>query len=137
MQSTKWVNGCYKSIESQGHSLTLGQGHSDFKIQTCFSQKPLGHLKPNFVWKLVGERKWKFILISLVTWPRWLPWQYMVKTLQKSSYLEPVGRLPWNLVCSIGDSGPIIISSNDDSGLALTYFMPRSNLITYAFVWKN
>ena len=26
------------------------------------------------------------------------------KTLQKSS-LEPVGQLPWNLVCSIGDSG--------------------------------
>ena len=27
------------------------------------------------------------------------------------------------------------IYSNDDSGLALTYFMARSNLVSYAFVW--
>ena len=28
----------------------------------------------------------------------------MVKTLKKS-YPEPEGRLPWDLVCSIGDGG--------------------------------
>ena len=31
---------------------------------------------------------------------------YMVKTLQKSSSLEPVDRFPQNLVYSIGDSCP-------------------------------
>ena len=35
------------------------------------------------------------------------------------------------------DSGPIIICSSDNPGLALTYFMPRSNLVTYAFVWEK
>ena len=84
----KWGN---MSIRGQGHSLTLAQSHSDFKIRTCFSQKPLSHLKPNFIWKLMGERKWKFILISLVTWPRWPLWPYMLKTLvwnQWASCLE-------------------------------------------------
>ena len=29
------------------------------------------------------------------------------------------------------------ICSNDDSGLTLTYFMARSNLVPYAFVWEK
>ena len=57
----------------------------------------------------------------------------MVKTLQKSS-LEPLSQLPFYLVCSIG---PIIVGANDDSGFILTHFKPRSNLVTYAFVWKK
>ena len=31
----------------------------------------------------------------------------------------------------------MIICSNDDLGLALTYFMPRSNLATYAILWEK
>ena len=27
--------------------------------------------------------------------------------------------------------------SNYDAGLTLTYFMPRSNLVTFAFVWQK
>ena len=42
------------SIKGKGHSLTLANGHSDFKIKTCFSQKLLTHLKPNFLWQLMG-----------------------------------------------------------------------------------
>ena len=29
------------------------------------------------------------------------------------------------------------VCSNDDPGLTLTYFMARSNLIPYAFVWEK
>ena len=29
------------------------------------------------------------------------------------------------------------VCSNDDSGLTLTYFTARSNLVPYAFVWKK
>ena len=29
------------------------------------------------------------------------------------------------------------ICSNDDPGLTLTYFMGKSNLVPYAFVWKK
>ena len=39
----------YVSIEGQGHYLTLAQGRVHTKIQTRFSQKLLGHSKPNFV----------------------------------------------------------------------------------------
>ena len=34
---------------SQGHSLTLVKGHSDFKVKTCFSRKQLGDLEPKFI----------------------------------------------------------------------------------------
>ena len=30
-----------------------------------------------------------------------------------------------------------IICSNDDPGLTVTYFMARSNLVPYAFVWEK
>ena len=65
-----------------------------------------GPIKPNFICKLSGTRKWKFIDMMLVTWPRWPPRPYMVKTLQKSSSPEPAGRFSRNLVCSIRDSSP-------------------------------
>ena len=94
------------SIEGQGHFLTLTQSQLHMKLQTAFSQIPLGQSKPNFICKLSGLRKWKFIDMMLVTWPKWPPLPYMVKTLQKSSSLEPVDRFPQNLVCSIGDSCP-------------------------------
>ena len=29
------------------------------------------------------------------------------------------------------------VYSNDDPGLTLTYFMARSNLVPYAFVWEK
>ena len=96
----------YVSIEGQGHSLTLTQSQLYMKLKTGFSQKPLSQSKPNFIYKLSGTRKWKFIDMMLVTWSRWLPCPYMVKTLQKSSSLEPVDRLPRNLVFGIGDSSP-------------------------------
>ena len=60
------------------------------------------------------------------------------KTLKKSSFLEPKGRWPWNLVCSIGCSLEYYqVCSNDDPGLTLTYFTARSNLVSYAFVWDK
>ena len=43
------------SIKGQGHSLTIANGHSVFKIKTCFSQNQLGHLKPNFIWSLLEK----------------------------------------------------------------------------------
>ena len=31
--------------------------------------------------------------------------------------------------------GPIVVCSNDDPRLTLTYFTARSNLVPYAFIW--
>ena len=32
---------------------------------------------------------------------------------------------------------PIIVCSNDDPGVTLTYFIARSNLVTSAFLWEK
>ena len=45
--------------------------------------------------------------------------------------MKPKGQWPCGLVCSIGT---IIVRSNDDPRLTLTYFMARSNLVSYAFI---
>ena len=102
-----WLNiWRYVSIEGQGHFLILAQGRVHTKIQTGFSQKLLCWSEPNFVWKLSCTWKWKSDDMMLVTWPRWPPRPYMVKTLEKSSSPEPVCRFPLILVCSIRDSSP-------------------------------
>ena len=76
----------------------------------------------------------------LVTWPRWPPWPYIVKTLknllrnQKADDLET-----W---CA--SSGARVLQNLlkwwrcvDLARLILTYFMARSNLVHYAFVWEK
>ena len=62
------------------------------QFQTSSPLKPLGQLNSNFIWRLlmIGERK--FVLMVLVTWPRWPPC--------------PGGCSTCDLVCSIGDVGP-------------------------------
>ena len=67
------------SIEGQGHFLTLAESRVHTKIRTKFSQKLLCHSEPNFVWKLSGTRKWKFVNKILVTWQGWPPCPYIVK----------------------------------------------------------
>ena len=86
--------------------------------------KPLGRLKPNFMWSLL--RKGEHMPI------------YSKKLKKKSSSLEPKGQWPWNLVYSIGCmSTTNQICSNDDPGLTLTYFRARSNLVPYALLWEK
>ena len=36
-------------LPTEGHVLTMAQGHLCMKIKTCFSQKPLSCFLPNFV----------------------------------------------------------------------------------------
>ena len=75
--------------------------------------------------KAIKFKEMKSDDMMLVKLQRWPPHPYMVKTLQKSSSLEPAGRFLRNLVCSIGDSSP-----SKYPGMILTYFMVRSNLVT-------
>ena len=51
-------------------------------FQTSSPLKPLGWLKPNFMWSLLGSGEQKFVQRVVVTWPRWPPCLYMVKTLK-------------------------------------------------------
>ena len=130
----------YVSIEGQGHLLTLTQSQLYMKLKTGFSQKPLGQSKPNFICKLSGSRKWKFIHMLLVTWPKWLPRPYMVKTLQKSSSLELVDRFPRNLVFGIGyqvsvyrTNGPLVFRKERDCSIRVA---KTKALISFAVTAK-
>ena len=68
--------------------------------------------------------------------PRWPPCLYIIKTLknlllrnQKADDLE---------TCYAASGAWVLPScSNGDPGLTLTYFMARSNLVPYAFVWEK
>ena len=50
-------------------------------FQTSTPLKPLGQLNSNFIWRLLRMGEQKFVQMFLVTWPRWPPCPYMVKTL--------------------------------------------------------
>ena len=50
-------------------------------FQTSSPLKPPGQLKANFIWRLLRTRERNFVQMVLVTWPRWPPRPYMVKTL--------------------------------------------------------
>ena len=52
------------------------------QFQTSSSPKALGQSKPNFMWSLLGKGERKFVRGIWVTWPRWPPRRYIVKTLQ-------------------------------------------------------
>ena len=118
---------------SWAYSIAMVRRPSVHHFQRSSSPKLLGQSKPNFIWSLSGMGEQKFVHgVWGVTWPRWPPHPYMVKTLQKSSSPEPKGQWPCGLVCSIG---PIIVCSNDDPRLTLTYFTAKSKLFSYAFIW--
>ena len=60
----------------------------------------------------------------------------MVKTLKKSSP-EPAGYFHETWYVASGTPASVIVCSNDDPGVTLTYFTARSNLVTYAFLWEK
>ena len=99
-------------------------------------KKPLGRLKLNFIWSLHGMREWKFVQTVQVTWPRWPPCPYMVKTL-KTLLLQ--NRKVDDLETWYATSSAQVLPScsNDDPWLTFTYFTARSNLVPYAFVWEK
>ena len=69
-------------------------------FQTSFAQKPLGRLKPKFIWSLHGM--WGMKICS--NDPGHLTMPIYGEKLQISSSSEPRGKWPWNLVHSIGYS---------------------------------
>ena len=51
-------------------------------FQTSSPLKSLGQLNSNFIWRLLRMGEPKFVQMGLVTWPRWPPCPYMVKTFE-------------------------------------------------------
>ena len=71
----------------------------------------------------------------LVTWPRWPPCPYVVKP--KKIFFSETKR---PMILNLGMHHQVLeyyqVCSNNDSGLTLTYFTARSNLVPYTFVWE-
>ena len=64
--------------------------------------------------------------------PRWQP---RLKLTLKLFFLGTNGPMAMGLGMQHWGHRPIIVYSLDDPGLTLIYFMARSNLAPYAFVW--
>ena len=66
----------YQSLRRPSVRLSVRQ-----HFQTSSPLKPLGQLNSNFILILLRMRERKFVQMVVVTWPRWPPCPYMVKTL--------------------------------------------------------
>ena len=94
---------CGKSKNYLFHCLILANSNSDFKIRIIlFFSEIFRSYNSKVHMKAYGRIWMRFLTNFWVTWPRWPPWLYMLKTLTSSS--EPIDRLPWPLVYSIGSS---------------------------------
>ena len=96
----------------------------------------MGQSKSNFIWSPHGMGEWKFVQMVQVTWTKWLPCPYMVKTLK--IFFSGTKSL---MTLKLGVQHRVLeyyqIYLNDDPELTLTYFMARSNLVPYDFVWEK
>ena len=87
----------------------------------------------HFIWNFSGMGERKFVQMVLVTWPRWPPCPFMVKTFFSGTQRP--------LILKLGLQHLVLkcyyVCSNYDPGLTLTYFTTRSNLVPCAFVWEK
>ena len=87
------------------------------------------------MWRCHGSGEQKFVLGVWVTWPRWPPQPYTLKIFKNLLQNQRANDLgAWY---AASGHGPNKVCSKDDIGLTLTFFMASSNLIPYAFIWKN
>ena len=72
----------FSSPEPSGwaNSIPVTQPSVRQHFQTSSPLKPLGQLNSNFIWRLLRTWGWKFVQMVLVSWPRWPPCLYMVRT---------------------------------------------------------
>ena len=116
----------------------IGRPLLSVMVHCCPSspQKPMGQSKSNFIWSFYGMGERKFAQMFLVTWPRWPPCPYMVKTLknlllwnQKDSDLET-----W-----YATSGARVLPNllKCWPWVDLDFLTARSNLVPYGFVWEK
>ena len=88
------------------------------------------------MWSLLGMGEQKVVQMVQVTWPRWPPYPYMVKTIKN---IFPGIERPMTM--TLGIQHWVLqyyqVCLNDAPGLTLTYFTARSSLVPYAFVWEK
>ena len=95
----------YTNIKGQGHLLTLVQGRSDstfsnfFSLETAMPIEANFHMGPSWDWGTKVCSNGPGHMTKMAAMPI-----HSKKKLKKSSSLEPKGRWPWILVCTIGYS---------------------------------
>ena len=102
-------------------------------LLNIFSSETAGPIKVKFLWSLHGMGEWKFVQTVQVTWPRWPPCPYMVKTLK--NLLRNQKTLKVGMQHQMLEYYQICL--NHDPRLTLTYFTARSNFVPYAFIWEK
>ena len=126
-----WI---YMNIKGQGHSLTLVQDLSYSKFSNFFSWETAMPIEAKFHLEPQWDRGTKECSSGPGHMTKMAAMPIYGKNMKNSSSLEPKGWWPWKFVCSIKCYQ---ICSNDDTGLTLTYFTTRSNLVPCAFVWEK
>ena len=72
----------FMNIKCQGHSLIFGQGHSDSVFSNFVFLRTPRPIETRFHVELPWDGELKWVHLVYVTWPRWPPCPYMVKTFK-------------------------------------------------------
>ena len=72
----------FKNTKGHGHLLTIVQGHSDATVSNFFSLETPMPIEARFHVEPYGMGEWKWVQLVYVTWPRWPPCPYVVKTFK-------------------------------------------------------
>ena len=127
----------YMTINGRGHSLTLVQSHSDSTFSNFFSWETAKPIEAKFYVEPQWNSVTKVCSNGLGHTTKMADMPIYDINMKNYSSLEPICRWPLKLVCSIGYSSTTNFVQKNDSGLTLTYFTARSNLVHYAFVWEK
>ena len=122
------------NIKGQDHSLTLIQGHLDSNFLFLETVWPIEA-------KFYVEPPWDG---GLKVWPNGLG--QMTKMASMPIYGKNLNKISFSgtkrpITLKVGMQHWVLeyyqVCSNDDPWMTLTYFMARSSLVPYAFVWEK
>ena len=106
-------------------------------IFNIFSSETIGPIKVKFHMKHLWDGAMKICSTGPGLMTKMADMAIYGKNLKKSSSLAP--KMPITLKLNLRHwvLKYYQVCSNDDTVLTLTYFMARSNLVPYAFVWEK
>ena len=114
------------SIEGQGHYLTLAQGRVHNKNSNRIFSETFGPFLTEFCMKAFRYKEMKICYHNPGHMTEMAATPIYGKNPSKFFFSGTEGPISTKLL-------PIIVCSNDDSGVTLTNFTSRSNLVTLAF----
>ena len=123
--------------QSSSHSLTFVKGHSDSTFSDCFSLETARLSETKFFVEPPWDEGMKVSTNGLCHMTKMAAMPIYDKKPLKSSFPEPKSRMTLKLGMRHWLLEYYQFYSNDDHGLTLTYFMARSDLVLFVFVWES